>query len=138
MNKRTIFLLPLLFLMSSTMLADEADRHHGATQNRADIKVFEWGDNKTGDCHQINAVLKIWPDGRATFDSDIWTHTHGTDVWHSTITLGPGDLGHGHGDSPGMPHNHDGPGNKVHLHFDFNFPAGNFGTISEAVEHSAC
>jgi hypothetical protein len=51
----------------------------------------------------MGAVLVIRPNGTATFDANVWTHTHGTDVWHSTIhLLGPGgEFGNsGRHDSP--------------------------------------
>ena len=134
--KRTI----LFVIFAGAALAE--DHHAGLSEQRSDIKIFRWGENRAGDCHQDGATLVIRSNGTATFDSQIWTHTHGTDVWHSTIHLkGPGgsELGDsGNHDSPGMPHDRDGPGNKVPLRYDFTFPAGYFGSIVEAVEHSGC
>ena len=138
MKETLLFVLPMLVLG-----VVRAEEHQGSlAENRPDAKVFRWGENRAGDCHQIGATLIIRPDGFATFDSEIWTHTHGTDVWHSTIHLkGPGGSelwDSGNHDSPGMPHDHDGPGNPVRLRYDFSFPAANFGNIVEAVEHSGC
>jgi hypothetical protein len=140
MGKKTI-LLAVFLLAGVASAAPDEDHHAGISDNRSDVKIFRWGENRAGDCHQVNAVLEIHPDGRASFRSEIWTHTHGTDVWHSTIHLrGPGgELGDsGNHDSPGIPHNHDGPENRVPLNFDFAFPAGNFGAVTEAIEHSSC
>lgn len=142
MNKSLLFASSvLLTLLINTAAAEDRDHRAGAPEIRPDAKIFRWGENQAGDCHQIGAVLVIRPNGTATFDSDIWSRTHGTDVWHSTIHLrGPeGELGNsGNHDSPGIPRNKDGPGNKVHQHFDFTFPAGNFFHVIEAVEHSSC
>ena len=138
MKKELLFVLSVLLV--GIALAEERDHHAGPPENHPDFKVFRWGENIAGDCHQVGATLVIRSNGSASFDSNIWTHTHGTDVWHSTVHLrGPGgELGNsGNHDSPGIPHDHDGPGNPVHLHYDFGFPSGNFGSINEAIEHSA-
>ena len=135
--KRKI-LLALCIVLVGIAAAD--DHHVGMKENRPDAKVFQWGDSRAGDCH-LDGTLVIRPDGSASFDADVWTHTHGNDVWHSVITLhGPGgELGNsGSHDSPRMRHNHDGPGNKKHLHYDFHFDPSNFGRITEAVEHGSC
>jgi hypothetical protein len=137
MTKKILFALP--FLLAGIALAD--DHHTGMSENRPDARIFRWGENRAGDCHMEGGVLVIRPNGLASFDADIWTHTHGTDVWHSTVhLLGPGgELGNsGRHDSPGMPHDHDGPGNQVHLHYDFNFPPMNFDRVTEAVEQGDC
>jgi hypothetical protein len=88
----------------------------------------------------MDGTLIIRPNGTATFDAQIWTHTHGTDVWHSTLLLGPhGEFGNsGNHDSSGMPHNNDGPEHKVDLRYDFNFNPGAFGQINEVVERGSC
>ena len=134
-------LIALQALTWGTSFAD--DEHHcGISENRPGIKLFRWGENRSGDCHQVGGTLEIRSNGTATFHSDIWTHTHGRDVWHSKIRLrGPaGDLG-GSGefrDSPGMPHDHDGPANPVRLDYDFSFTPQYFDGITEAVEISKC
>jgi hypothetical protein len=87
-------------------------------------KVFEWGQIEAGDCRQDDARLVIRSDGTATFTSTIWTH-HGVDYWHATIFLrGPdGELGHSAEiRSAGMPHDHDGPNNRISFGLDFPFP----------------
>jgi hypothetical protein len=137
MKRKILFALPMLLVGISMA----QDHHTGVSENRPDAKVFRWGENRAGDCHMVNATLVIRPNGTATFDSQIWTHTHGNDVWHSTIHLlgSGGDLGNsGRHDSPGINHKHDGPNNKVNLHFDFTFPPENFERITEAVEHGDC
>ena len=89
MKKELLFVLSVLLV--GIALADERDHHAGPPENHPDFKVFRWGENIAGDCHQVGATLVIRSNGSASFDSNIWTHTHGTDVWHSTVHLrGPG------------------------------------------------
>ena len=142
MNK-TILLVAVgaVSFLTGIALAASVDHHCGVTEVHPDAKIFRWGENRAGDCHQVGATLTIRRNGTASFTSQVWTHTHGTDYWHSNLELrGPGgNLGvSGLHNSPGMPHNHDGPGNLYPLNYDFNFPAANFDSVSEAVEHSAC
>jgi hypothetical protein len=133
----------LLFVLSISLVGIALAQDHkvGMAENRPDAKVFRWGELQAGDCHMVGATLVIHSNGTASFDSQVWTHTHGTDVWHSTIHLlgQGGELGKsGTNNSPGMPHNHDGPGNKVNFHYDFTFPATNFVRVTDAVEHGEC
>jgi len=137
MTKNLMFVL--FVLLAGVALAQ--DHSSNMTENRPDAKVFRWGENRAGDCHQEGATLIIRPNGTASFSSVVWTHTHGTDVWHSTIHLrgAGGNLGDSPNfDSPGMPHNADGPEHKRQFNYEFTFPAGNFNGITVAVEHSAC
>ena len=140
MNK-TLLLILLALTGLALVWGEDRDHQSNMAMNRPDVKVFQWGENRAGDCHQLGATLEIRPNGMASFHSEIWSRTHGTDVWHSVIHLfGPGgELGNsGNHDSPGIPHDRDGPEHKVRLDYNFNFPPDNFGRITVAVEHSGC
>ena len=122
-------------------LAAGQDHPHMGPEDHGENKVFRFpSDLRAGDCHMDGATLVIHSNGHAVFDSQVWTHTHGTDIWHSTIHLvGPGgEKGGGHADSPGMPHDADGPEHKRGFHYEFDFPPGQFGSITEAWEHGDC
>ncbi len=147
MNKivRSPLLLSAAVIVGIVGSAEADSRRHtsgGPSMTPQGVKVFQWGENVAGDCHQTGATLELHPNGTASFKSMIWTHTHGTDVWHATIHLyGPGGVDYGNSgshDSPGMPHNHDGPENPVPLNFQFNFPPGSLANVVQAVEESAC
>jgi hypothetical protein len=136
------YLALLLPLFASVALAkDGGEQHIRPAEVRPDAKIFRWPEHTAGDCHMANGTLVIRPNGSASFDADMWTHTHGTDYWHSTIRLlGQGrELGNsGRRDSPGIGHPQDGPGHITHWHYDFGFDGRNFPAIDEATEHGDC
>ena len=121
--------------------ADEDSPHVRNPEVHPDAKIFRWPELRAGDCHMLGATLIIRPNGSASFDADLWTHTHGTDVWHSTIHLvgqGVERSSSGNHDSPGIGHPQDGPDHRVHWHYDFGFPPQHFSAIDEAWEHGSC
>lgn len=138
--KRKYF-FALIILAASAAIAATSDNHTRQVEIQPGAKIFRWPEHTAGDCHMVNGTLVIHPNGSASFDADMWTHTHGTDYWHSTIHL----LGQGHElgnsgthNSPGIGHPQDGPGHRTHWHYDFGFPAQNYNAIDEAWEHGDC
>lgn len=130
-------------LLASTAVVVAADENsaHVRFEVHPEGKIFRWPELRAGDCHMLDATLFIRPNGVASFDANLWTHTHGTDVWHSTIHLigqGVERSSSGNQDSPGIGHPQDGPDHRIHWHYDFNFPAQHFGAIDEAWEHGSC
>ena len=123
------WLLPMAgigMLVTGVALAAHGDHGVPIREEHPHSKIFQWVDARAGDCH-LDGTLTVRPNGSASFQGSVWTHTHGPDVWHSNIELrGPGGViaNSGRHDSPGMPHNHDGPGNRKAFNFDFGFPAG--------------
>jgi hypothetical protein len=137
-----VIFIALIVFTAPLLLAEDRDHLATLKERHRDHKVFVWGENRAGECHQVNAILVIRSDGTASFDADTWTRTHWTDVWNSIITLyGRGDIKMGETvqfRSPGMKVNADGPGHLYHNHFDFTFPPEHFRDIIKAVEHSGC
>lgn len=109
--------------------------------DRPDIKIFRWGEIMAGNCHQLGATLEIRSNGTATFTSRLWTHSAGTDYWHSTVVLRErqGELDRSpRVTSPAIGHPKDGPKHQIDFNYDFDFLASDFRSITEAVEHSEC
>jgi len=105
-------------LLASTVFVLAADE--GSPHVRFDAhpegKIFRWPELRAGDCHMLDATLVIRPNGVASFDANLCTHTYGTDYWHSTIHLvgqGVERSSSGNHDSPDIGHPQDGPDHRV-------------------------
>jgi hypothetical protein len=139
MKKHVVVLLGLL--LAGIALAKDGGEQRTRFESHPEGKIFKWPDHVAGDCHMVGATLIIRPNGTATFDADLWTHTHGTDIWHSRIRLfGQGrEVFHtDNHDSPGIGHPQDGPQHKTHWHYDFTYDGKDFAVIDEASEHGDC
>jgi hypothetical protein len=124
------------------MTAAAEDHPRVQAEEHGEYKVFRFASElSAGDCRLDNATVTIHRNGEAEFSGSVWTHTHGRDQWHSTVFLeGPDGLrkGLGHGDSPWMPHDADGPQHPRDFRYYFHFDAPEFDHIKVAWEHGDC
>jgi hypothetical protein len=79
--------LAALLANTAVTLSGDETSPHVRFEVHPEGKIFRWPELRAGDCHMLDATLVIRPNGVASFDANLWTHTHGTDVWHSTIHL---------------------------------------------------
>ena len=131
MNRKSILLLAAGMLCGGRMMI--------AQESRAP-KVFEWVDQRSGDCH-LSGVLTLYPDGRARWDATTWTdQTHNKDIWHETLRLlnsqGQELFGFGVWDSPPM----DSPPNGGQYHWvkEGQFPREFFDAIATGNSAGSC